>query len=157
MRQACPSGQLNPVLRLKILSEAMGSTVYAEKYIPAPYQQVWGLVSDLERQLPRLITGLTSFQIVGTAGNRLEAQAVGLAASRARFDVVLDDGWCLMQSRVIVGGMAALPEGDGTRLAVLGGLRNRYARPWLKPLRPVGAMRGRVMISKVERQLGVKG
>ncbi len=156
MRQACSAGELNPVLRLKIIKEATGSVVYAERHIPAPYQEVWAVVSDLERQLPRLITGLSSFQITGAAGNRLEAQGAGVAATRARFDVVLDDGWCLMQSRLIVGGMAALPEGDGTRLAVLGGLRNRYARAWLRPLRPVGAIRGRVMIDKVERQLGVR-
>ncbi len=156
MSQACSFGQLNPLQRLRIISDTIGSVVYAERHIPAPYQQVWAVVSDLEGQLPRLITGLSSFQIVGTAGNRLKARGVGVAATRAFFDVVLDDGWCLMQSRLIVGGMAALPEGDGTRLAVFGGLRNRYARSLLRPLRPVGGMRGRAMIDKVERQLRVR-
>lgn len=154
MTQARPTGQLDPVSRLQIMSEVIGGVVYAERYIPSSYQQVWTVVSDLEHQLPRLITGLWSFRVAQASPDRLEAQAVGAAGMRVRFDVVLRDGWCLMQSRFVVGAMAALPEGDGTRLAVLGGLRWRPARPLLWLLRPIGRKRGRVMIDKVEQQIG---
>jgi hypothetical protein len=156
MSQTWPSAaQLDPVSRLRILSESISSVLYAEKHIPVPYYQLWSVASDLEQQMPRLITGLSSFRLAEATASRIEARAAGVMGTSARFDVVLRDGWCLMQSRFVVGGMAARPEGDGTRFAVLGGLRWRHARYALLPLRPIGRVRGRLMISKVERQLGV--
>jgi hypothetical protein len=47
--------------------------------------------------------------------------------------VVLRPGWCVMQSRFLIGGVAAVPEADGTRFAFLGGLR----LPALRLLDPV--------------------
>jgi len=38
-------------------------------------------------------------------------------------DVTLRPGWCLMQSRFVIGGMAAVPQGPGTLFAGCGGLR----------------------------------
>jgi hypothetical protein len=37
--------------------------------------------------------------------------------------VVLRPSWCVMQSRFLIGGMAAVPEAGGTRFVFLGGLR----------------------------------
>jgi hypothetical protein len=54
---------------------------------------------------------------------RLKAEARGLFGNRGAFHVVLEPGWCLMQSRLVVGGMAAAPDGEGTRFAACGGLR----------------------------------
>lgn len=42
--------------------------------------------------------------------------------------MVLRPGWCLMQSRFLIFGMAAVPEGGGTRFAGLGALRVPGAR-----------------------------
>ena len=43
---------------------------------------------------------------------------------RARFDGVLRPGWCWLQSRFLLIGVAAAPEpGGGTRVALTGGVR----------------------------------
>lgn len=47
----------------------------------------------------------------------------GHSRLRARFDVELRPGWCLMRSRFLLGGMAARAEPDGTRFAFLGAFR----------------------------------
>lgn len=90
-----------------------------------------------------MIGDIRSFNVTSAAGERLEARARSPLGMRARFDVVLRPGWCLMQSRFVVGGMAAVAERDGTRLAFFGGLRLpgvRLAEPVLRPLlAPLGA------------------
>ena len=63
--------------------------------------------------------------------------------------MVLRPGWCMMQSRFLIGGMAAVPEAGGTRFALLGGLRlpgmrllDPVLRPAVRPLalRPIGRL-----------------
>src|SRR5262249_31761483 len=79
--------------------------------------------SDLEHELPCMITDLRSFEITSARGERLTARARGRLGQHARFDVVLRPGWCVMQSRFIIGGMAAGPEGQALRVAFLRPLR----------------------------------
>jgi hypothetical protein len=69
----------------------------------------------------------------------MTARARGRLGQRARFDVVLRPGRCLMQSRFLIGGMAAAPEGEGTRFAFLGGLR-LPGIPLPDPVRRPGAL-----------------
>jgi hypothetical protein len=67
-------------------------------------------------------------------GERLEAYARGYAGLRARFDIVLRPGWCVMRSRFLLGAMAAVPEGEATRFAFLAGAHvpaQRLAAPVL--------------------------
>jgi hypothetical protein len=80
-----------------------------------------------------MVTDVRSFEITSTRGERMTARARGRLGQRARFDVVLRPGWCVMQSRFLIGGMAAVPEADGTRFAFLGGLR----LPGMRLLDPV--------------------
>jgi hypothetical protein len=50
--------------------------------------------------------------------------------------MILRPGWCLMQSRFLTLGMAAIPAGDHTRFGYLAGLRvpgNRIIAPLLRP------------------------
>src|SRR5206468_11490702 len=53
----------------------------------------------------------------------LQAVARGRFGMRARFDGVLRPGWCWLQSRFLLIGMAATSEPGGTRVALTGGLR----------------------------------
>ena len=62
-------------------------------------------------------------------------------------------GWCVLQSRFLIGGMAAVPEAGGTRFAFLGGLRlpgMRLLDPVLRPavrklaLRPIRRLEQRL-------------
>jgi len=138
---------------MRVLAAATPGVAYAEKFIPAPFSTVWEAASDLERELPRMITDLRSFEITSARGERLTASARGRLGQRASFDVVLRPGWCVMQSRLLIGGMAAVPEGEGTLFAFLGGLRFRGIRlldPMLRPaarplaLRPIRRLEHRL-------------
>ena len=123
MNQDWPVTELDPVRRMRVLAAATPGVAYAEKLIPAPFSAVWDAASDLEHQLPRMITDLRSFEITSARAERITARARGRLGQRASFDVVLRPGWCVMQSRFLIGGMAAAPEGESTRFAFLGGLR----------------------------------
>ena len=107
VNQDWPVAELDPVRRMRIIATATPGVAYAEKLIPAPFSAVWEAASDLENELPRMITDLRSFEITSTRGERITANARGRFGQRARFDVVLRPGWCLMQSQFLVGGMAA--------------------------------------------------
>ena len=143
MNQDWPVADLDPVRRMRVIAAGPPGAAYAEELIQAPFTAVWELASDLENELPRMITDLRSFQITSTRGERMTARASGRLGQRARFDIVLRPGWCVMQSRFIIGGMAAVPEAGGTRFAFLGGLRlpgmrllAPVLRPAIQPLAP---------------------
>src|SRR5712692_4637661 len=123
MNQAWPSADLGPIRRLRVLAAAIPGAVLVETVLPEPYQDVWRLAGDLEREMPRLVTDLRWLRITARDGDRLEVLARGHSGLRARFDAVLRPGWCFMQSRFLVFGMAAAPVPGGTAFAGLAGLR----------------------------------
>ena len=148
-----PVAELDPIRRMRVLAATTPGVAYAEMVIPAPFDVVWEAASDLEQELPRMITDLRSFDITSDRGERMTAFARGWLGQRARFDVVLRPGWCVMQSRFLIGGMAAAPEGDGTRFGFLGGLRipgTGLLEPLLRPaarslaLRPITRLESRL-------------
>lgn len=89
-------------------------TVIAETVLDAPFDQVWEVAADLERELPAYLPDVRSWRITRRDGERLEALARGYVGLRARFDVVLRPGWCVMRSRFLLGGMAAVADGEQT-------------------------------------------
>ncbi|MEP7025340.1 MAG: hypothetical protein ABJB47_16400, partial [Actinomycetota bacterium] len=136
-----------------VLAAATPGVVYAEDVVDAGFADVWAVISDLEHELPGLITDLRSFTITSAAGDRLEAHARGRLGQRARFDVVLRPGWCVMQSRFLTGGLAAAPDGRGTRVAFFGGLRLPgigVARPLLAAASPMA----QVPLRRLKTRLG---
>jgi hypothetical protein len=151
--QPWPAADLGAVRRLRVLAAVTPGTVYAEDVVSADFATTWALISDLEHELPHLITDLRSFSIIAAAGDRLGATARGRLGQRARFDIVLRPGWCVMQSRFLTGGLAAEPDGTGTRVAFFGGLRfpgARLPRPLLAPAMPLA----RVPLRRLKAQLG---
>jgi hypothetical protein len=154
--QPWPAAELSPVRRLRVLAAVTPGTVYAEDVADADFTTVWALISDLEHELPHLITDLRSFTITSAAGDRLQASARGRLGQRARFDVVLRPGWCVMQSRFLTGGLAAEPDGRGTRLAFFGGLRFPGIR-LAQPLLPAATLLARVPLRRLKAQLGDPG
>ena len=140
MNQDWPVADLDPVRRMRVLAAATPGVAYAEKLIPAPFSVVWETASDLEHELPRMITDLRSFEITSTRGERLTARARGRLGQHARFDVVLRPGWCVMQSRFLIGGMAAAPKGGEHPVRLPRRPpppRNPATRPSAPPGRPV--------------------
>jgi len=153
VNQDWPVAELDAVRRMRVIAAATPGVAYAEKLIPAPFSAVWDAASDLEHELPRMVTDLRSFEITSTRGERMTARARGRLGQHARFDVVLRPGWCMMQSRFLIGGMAAVPEAGGTRFAFLGGLRlpgMRLLDPVLRPAAQPLALRP---IRRLENQL----
>jgi hypothetical protein len=141
--QGWPAAQLDAVRRMRVLASARGG-LYAEGVIAAPFEQVWAVAGDLEGELPNYLPDVRSLRVSAATGDRLEVYARGWLGLRARFDGVLRPGWCVLQSRFLIGGIAAAPDGQGCRVAFLGSFRVpglRFLRPLLAPLeRRVGRM-----------------
>jgi hypothetical protein len=114
-----PAAELDAIRRLRVLAAAVPGAVVAETTLEAPFDRVWAVAGDLESELPRYLRDVRSFRITRADGERLEAEARGYAGLRARFDIVLRPGWCVMRSRFLLGAMAATADGDRTRFAFL--------------------------------------
>ncbi|MEU5533655.1 hypothetical protein [Streptomyces sp. NPDC020362] len=144
------SNDLDPVRRLRVLAAGLHAGMYAEQHIPLPYEQVWAVAADLSAELPHLVPFLREFRVRAGDTDRRQALAVGRSVLREEFEVRLAPGWCLMQSRLVVGGMAAEPEDGGTRFAVLGATRPTALRgaQWLYG-RVLGERRGRAFVDRV--------
>ncbi|MEU8122647.1 hypothetical protein AB0C21_28390 [Spirillospora sp. NPDC049024] len=133
-----PVAELDPVRHLRVMAASIPGAAYAELVLARSVNEVWAVAGDLETEFPMLLGDVRAMSIAHADGEHLEAIAVGRLGQRARFDVVLRPGWCWMQSRFLHGGMAAAPEGDGTRVAFLGALRIpgvRLAGPIVRRLR----------------------
>ncbi|MCT2589302.1 hypothetical protein LHJ74_05030 [Streptomyces sp. N2-109] len=112
-----PTADLDTLRQLQVIAGAAKYPSYAERHFDVPVRQLWSVASDLERELPHIVSGLRSFTILESGGDRHSGRAVSVIGHRERFEVVLRPGWCLMQGRVLTSGMAAVPEGEGSRFA----------------------------------------
>lgn len=123
MSETWPVAEFDPIRRLRVLAAALPGTSVVEAVIPAPFETVWSVASDLQNELPRFMLDVRSVRIERRQGDRLRALIRGHSRLRAHFDVVLRPGWCWMESRFVMGAMAATAVPGGTRFALLGGLR----------------------------------
>ena len=121
-----PTYEPGPVERLRALGATVPWNAYAEMHVPASPERVWELLSDLPRQLPRMVTDLRSAHWQGD-----ELFVRGWLGQRARFALRMHGRWCWMQSRFLIGGFAVDADGSGARVAFLGALR----LPGLTPTR----------------------
>jgi hypothetical protein len=119
-----PVADFDQVRRLRVVAATTPGSAIRETVLDASLASVWAVAADLETELPRwLFPDIRSVRVSAAGGDRLEALMTGHSGLRARFEVVLRPGWCLMRSRFLLGGMAAIAENGGTRFAVLGGFR----------------------------------
>lgn len=123
-----PTAELDGIARLRVLAAGLPGVVVHERVLAAPYDAVWGFLSDLERSAPAFDSDVASLRILRRTGDRLLIESRGswrLLSGPLRFDVDLTDGWCWMVSRpqLYVVGMAAEPDGpDRTRFGHLEGV-----------------------------------
>jgi hypothetical protein len=115
--------EFDPVRRLRVLAAAIPGAHVTEQVIPAPFATVWKVMSDLEHEFGTFQPDMRSVRVTRAEGERLEAVARSRWGFRARLDVVLRPGWCWMQSRFLLIGMAATPAPGGTLVALTGGVR----------------------------------
>lgn len=157
MSSTWPTVGLDAVRRLRVLSETLRAPLYAETHLAAAPAEVWAVAGDLPGELPRWIRTMRTFDYLdgahGAPGAVRRAVAVSRIGHRAVFDVVLEPGWCVMQSPFVIGGMAAVPDGDGTRFAVLGGVRGRLPRVRRVLFTPFGGMSARRMLRHLARRV----
>lgn len=119
-----PIAELDPVRRLRVLATAIPGAHVAERVIAAPFERVWEVASDLEREFGTFEPDMRRLRIVADqGGGRLVAEARSRYGMRARFDVELRSGWCWMQSRFLLVGLAATAVPEGTLVAQTGGIR----------------------------------
>ena len=129
-----PEAELDTIHRLRVLAAVVPGAVVAETVLDLPFDTVWAVAADLEGELPHYLPDVRSLRITRRDGESLEAAARGYVGLRARFDIVLRPGWCVMRSRFLFGAMAAVPDGGGTRFGFLAGAQlpaQRLAAPGL--------------------------
>lgn len=148
-----PVAEVDPIRRLRVLAAAVPGAVVTETTYDAPFAQVWAVAADLEHELPMYLPDVRAMRVTRRDGDRLEAHARGYAGLRARFDIVLRPGWCVMSSRFLLGGMAAVPDQERTRFAFLGGVHvpgQRVLRPGLTLL---GHVAGERVLARLAEQV----
>jgi hypothetical protein len=123
MNQHWPVAGLDPIRRLRVMAAATPGTDLTEWIIDAPAGLVWQTASNLQAEMPRLVRDFRAVTVTPGDGEHLVMRARGYLGQRARFDVVIRPGWCWMQSRFLLCGMAAAPDPGGTRFGFLGGIR----------------------------------
>ncbi|WOX23724.1 hypothetical protein [Streptomyces solicathayae] len=115
---------IDAVRRLRVMGAAVRGARVVERVLPASPDEVWAVMGDLEGGFGRFQPDMRSVRVVRVDGDRVEALARSRYGLRARFHGVLRPGWCWLQSRFLIIGMAATAEpGGGTRVALTGGVR----------------------------------
>jgi len=156
MSDSWPSAEVDRISRLHVLAAMTPGAVVVEAVLPDSFDEVWAVASDLEHELPRCLGDVRSFTITRADGERLEADARGYPGLRARFDVILRPGWCVMRSRFLLGAMAAEPGATGTRFAFLGGFRFPGTRLVAPMLRLVGRPALRHVLGRYAQRISAR-
>jgi hypothetical protein len=112
--------ELDPIRRLRLVAAGLRGGVVVEGVLDAPFNDVWSAATDFEHTVSRLEVLIGKARILSRDGERLVMDIwPPLMGPAMRMDVVLRPGWCLMQTRMTIAGMAARPEGERTRFAHL--------------------------------------
>ncbi|MEU5950798.1 hypothetical protein [Streptomyces sp. NPDC047525] len=118
-----PAADLDPVRRLHVLAAAIPGAHVTEGFVAAPCDRVTALLGDLEGAFGQIAPDMRGLRVVRRDGARVEALARSKYGMRARLRGEQRPGWCWLQSRFLLIGAAAAPDGDGTRVAFTGGVR----------------------------------
>ena len=120
-----PVATLDPIQRAKVLATAIPSAAWAEGEIDAPFESTWEWLTEFEHSVPLFDPMVRRVRVHRRWREEDDAERVDMTAStfgvRTRFDVRLEDGFCLMKARtrIYVVVMAAVPLDDGRRTRVL--------------------------------------
>ncbi|MGW5867241.1 hypothetical protein ACWFRJ_34375 [Streptomyces sp. NPDC055239] len=118
-----PTADLDPVRRLHVLAAAIPGAHVTKGYVAAPCDDVRALLVDLEGAFGQIVPDMRGLRVVRRDGARVEALARSKYGMRARLRGEQRPGWCWLQSRFLLLGVAAAPDGEGTRVAFTGGVR----------------------------------
>lgn len=142
MTEQWPRADIDDIARLRALAAGIRGARVGERLVDAPFDAVWGLLSDLEGSFGDIEPDMRRLTVVRRDGDRLEALARSRFGMRARLRGIVRPGWGWLQSRFLLIGFAAVAETAGTtRVAMTGGLRVP-GRAALVPIRVAAAARG---------------
>ncbi|MCJ0874167.1 hypothetical protein [Streptomyces sp. AP-93] len=146
---------VDTVARLRIMAAGIPGARVVEATLPAPLEEVWAVMSDLEGEFGRFQPDMRTVRVLRVTGDRVEALARSKYGLRAHFHGVLRPGWCWLQSRFLIIGMAAAPTPEGgTRVALTGGVRV----PGRAAIVPLGAERElRVAMARLAARVSAGG
>ncbi|MFF4368705.1 hypothetical protein [Streptomyces sp. NPDC001594] len=112
------SREIDDIHRLRIMAAGVRGATVVERTLPAPFEEVWPLMSALD-----FLPDLHHTRLLHTEGDRIELLARSKYGFRARLRGYRRPGWCWLQSRFLLVGLAAAPVPEGTRIALTGGVR----------------------------------
>ena len=118
-----PQVELTDVERFRALAAAVPGAAVTERVLPAAPDQVKDMLADLD-VFATVQADLVSATLEKRDGDHVVVRAKGARGQRARLEGQLRPGWCWLQSRFLIIGMAVAAEpGGGTRVALTGGIR----------------------------------
>ena len=118
-----PNVELTDVERFRALAAGVPGAAVTERVLAAPVERVKELLTDLDA-FATIQADLVSATLLERNGDRVVVLARGRRGQRARLEGQLRPGWCWLQSRFVIIGMAVAAEpGGGTRVALTGGIR----------------------------------
>jgi hypothetical protein len=144
-----PTASLDPVRQLRVMAEVLPGAALLERVIDVPFDVLWSLWDDFPALAPLVDPVVGGAKLVSRDGDRLVIESrPPVLPLRRRFDVELREGWCWMQTKGFVVGMAGRPEGERTRYAHL----EAVTFPGARLLRPAVARLIRLDVGGVERE-----
>jgi hypothetical protein len=118
-----PQAELTDVERFRALAAGVPGAAVTERVLPAAPDQVKDMLTDLD-VFATIQADLVSATLEERDGDHVVVRAKGTRGQRARLEGQLRPGWCWLQSRFLIIGMAVAAEpGGGTRVALTGGIR----------------------------------
>ncbi|MFF2197408.1 hypothetical protein [Streptomyces sp. NPDC058157] len=110
--------EIDDVHRLRIMAAGVRGAQLVERTLPAPFEEVWPAMSTLD-----FLPDLRHTRLLRSDGDRIELLARSKYGFRAHLRGYRRPGWCWLQSRFLLVGLAAAPVPGGTRIALTGGVR----------------------------------
>jgi hypothetical protein len=133
-----PTADLDPVRRLRALAAGIPGAAVTERVFDTSPAQAWDLMWDDGRNFTVIQPDMHSITDLIIDGERVSLRARSRRGFRAHLQGIVRPGWCWLQSRFLLIGMAAAEEPDGrTRVALTGGVR----LPGRAALLPIGVRR----------------
>ena len=123
-----PSARLDPVRRLRVLAASLPGCALVEQVLDAPFELVWGFLSNLEQSVPEFDTEVARLVVHERHDEPGQKRLSATAWSKEwlpglPLDIVLEEGFCWMTAprRIFVVGMAAVAQGPRTGYAHMEG------------------------------------
>lgn len=135
MTEHWPTTGLTTIQRFRAVAAGIRGAAVTERVVAAEFGDVWAILTDFEGRFTEVQPDMRRTKIIEQEGSHLVLLASSHYGLRAKLVGVNRPGWCWLQSRLLIIGMAAAPErSGGTRVALTGGVRVPH-RPAIIPIR----------------------